>query len=128
MRRFNVPHTLGSTIPMGLVALGILALAEIAGVLWVRGLFLENYLTSFLTTPGFISAAMFLLFAATPTFVVAVRSVRNQAPGIIAERLLHGPGFRFLNSERHKPPSPDDRIGSPSGAQRALIIVNRLIR
>ena len=30
MRRFNVPQTLGSTIPMGLVALAILAPAEIA--------------------------------------------------------------------------------------------------
>ena len=29
MRRFNVPQTLGSTIPMGLVALAILAPAEI---------------------------------------------------------------------------------------------------
>jgi hypothetical protein len=33
MRWFDVPLTLGSTIPMGLVALGILARAEIAGVL-----------------------------------------------------------------------------------------------
>ena len=31
--RFDVPRTLGSKIPMGLVALAILALAEIAGVL-----------------------------------------------------------------------------------------------
>ena len=47
MRRFNVPQTLGSTIPMGLVALAILAPAEIAGVLWVRGLSLREYLASF---------------------------------------------------------------------------------
>jgi hypothetical protein len=44
MRRFNVPQSLGSTIPMGLVALAILAPAEIAGVLWVRGLSLREYL------------------------------------------------------------------------------------
>jgi hypothetical protein len=34
MTRFNVPETIGSTIFLGLVALGILAPAEIAGVLW----------------------------------------------------------------------------------------------
>jgi hypothetical protein len=44
MRRFSVPHTLGSTIPMGLVALAILIPAEIAGVLGVRGLSLQVYL------------------------------------------------------------------------------------
>jgi len=44
IRRFNVPQTLGSTIPVGLVALGILAPAEIAGVLWVRGLSLQDIL------------------------------------------------------------------------------------
>ena len=38
MRRFNIPPTLGSTISMGLVALAILLPAEVAGVLWVRGL------------------------------------------------------------------------------------------
>jgi Kef-type K+ transport system membrane component KefB len=45
MRRFNVPRVVGSTVGMGLVALGILAPAEIAGVLWVRGLSLDEYLT-----------------------------------------------------------------------------------
>jgi hypothetical protein len=69
MRRFNVPQTLGSTIPMGVVALGILAPAEIAGVLWVRGLSLQEYVASFVTMPGVISLVMFLLFAAMPTIV-----------------------------------------------------------
>jgi hypothetical protein len=36
---------------MGLVALGILAPAEIAGVLRVRGLSLHEYLESFMTAP-----------------------------------------------------------------------------
>jgi hypothetical protein len=44
MRRFEVHQTLGSTTLMGLVALGILVPAEIAGVLWVRGLSLREYL------------------------------------------------------------------------------------
>ena len=74
MRRFNVPQTLGSTIPMGLVALAILAPAEIAGVLWVRGLSLREYLASFVTAPGVISLVMFLLFAAMPTLVMLPRA------------------------------------------------------
>ena len=52
MRRFEVRQTLRSTIPMGLVALGILVPAEIAGVLWVRGLSLQEYLARFVTAPG----------------------------------------------------------------------------
>jgi hypothetical protein len=43
--------------------------AEIAGVVWVRGLSLWEYLASFVTAPGVISLAMFLLFAAIPTLV-----------------------------------------------------------
>jgi hypothetical protein len=76
MRRFDVPLTLGSTIPMGLVALGILAPAEIAGVLWVRGQSLQDYAASFVTAPGVISLVMFVLYAAVPTLVTLVRRDR----------------------------------------------------
>src|SRR5215813_9043791 len=38
IRRFHVRPTFGSTISMGLVALGLLVPAELAGVVWVRGL------------------------------------------------------------------------------------------
>jgi hypothetical protein len=69
MRRFEVHQTLGSTIAMGLVALGILLPAEIAGALWVRGLSLDEYLASFVTAPGVISLIMFLLFAAMPSLI-----------------------------------------------------------
>jgi hypothetical protein len=44
MRRFEVHQTLGSTIPMDLLALAILVAAEIAGVLWVRGYPYRNIL------------------------------------------------------------------------------------
>ena len=44
MRRFSVPHTLGSTIPMGLVALAILIPAEIAGVSGCEGYPYRNIL------------------------------------------------------------------------------------
>jgi hypothetical protein len=70
IRRFSVPRMLGSTISMRLVALGILAPAELAGVVWVRGLSLREYLGSFVTTPGLVSLLMFLLFAAIPTLVM----------------------------------------------------------
>lgn len=79
IRRFNVPQALGSTIPMGLVAFGILAPAEIAGVLWVRGLSLQEYLASFVTVPGLISAVMFMLFAAMPSLVTLLARGRNRA-------------------------------------------------
>ena len=38
IRPFDVPHALGSTLSMGLIAIGLLFSAEIAGVVWVRGL------------------------------------------------------------------------------------------
>jgi hypothetical protein len=79
MRRFEVHQTLASTILMGLVALAILAPAEIAGVLWVRGLSLQEYLTSFMTAPGVISLIMFLLFAAMPSLVTLLTRGRGGA-------------------------------------------------
>ena len=79
MRRFDVHPTLGSTIPVGLVALGILVPAEIAGVLWVRGSSLQEYLASFATAPGVISAVMFLLFAAMPSLVTLLTRGRGGA-------------------------------------------------
>ena len=72
--RFDVPQTLGSTIPVGLVALAILAPAEIAGVLWVRGQSLQDYAASFVTAPGVISLVMFVLFAVMPTLVHASKT------------------------------------------------------
>jgi hypothetical protein len=79
MRRFEVHQTLGSTILMGLVALGILAPTEIAGALWVRRLSLNEYLASFVTAPGVISAVMFLLFAAMPSLVTLLTRGRGGA-------------------------------------------------
>jgi hypothetical protein len=69
IRRFRVKPTFGLTISMGVVALAILVPAELAGVVWVRGLSLREYLVSFMTIPGLVSLLMFLLFAAMPTLV-----------------------------------------------------------
>ena len=76
IRRFRVKPTFGSTISRGLVALGILVPAEIAGVVWVRRLSLPEYLASFTTARGLASLLMFLLFAAMPTIVT--RAGRNR--------------------------------------------------
>jgi len=76
IRRFHVKPEFGSTISMGLVALGILVPAELAGVVWVRGLSLPEYLASFATAPGLVSLLMFVLFAAMPTIVA--RAGRNR--------------------------------------------------
>ena len=72
IRRFDVPGTLRTTISMGLAAVSILTVAEIAGVLWVRQLSLQEYLGSLATAPGVISLLMFLLFAAMPTLVTRI--------------------------------------------------------
>ena len=72
IRRFQVRPTFGSTISMGLAALAILLPAEIAGVVWVWGLSLRDYLGSFATGPGLASLLMFVLFAAMPMIVMRV--------------------------------------------------------
>ena len=69
IRRFDVPRTLAATISMGLIAIGLLFPAEIAGVVWIRGLSLQEYVASFVTAPGVISLLMFLVFGAMPTLV-----------------------------------------------------------
>jgi hypothetical protein len=69
IRRFGVRPALPARIAMGLVALGVLGPAEIAGALWLRGISLGNYLAGFANVTGVISLVMFLLFAAMPIFV-----------------------------------------------------------
>ena len=73
IRRFEVPQTLSDTLSIGLIAIGLLFPAEIAGVVWVRGLSLREYLASFVTAPGVISLLMFLFFGAMPTLVTLGR-------------------------------------------------------
>jgi hypothetical protein len=69
IRQFEVPQTTAATTAIGLVALGVLIPAEIAGVVFVRGLSFQDYFSSFLTAPGMISLVMFLIFAAMPSLV-----------------------------------------------------------
>jgi hypothetical protein len=51
IRRFEVPQKLFDTLSIGLIAMRLLFPAEIAGVVWVRGLSLREYLASFVTGP-----------------------------------------------------------------------------
>ena len=69
IRRFRVPRTLPATISMGLVALGLLLPAEIAGALWLRRLSFQEYVASFATASSVISLIMFLLFVVMPALV-----------------------------------------------------------
>ncbi len=69
IRRFEVPQTLSDTLSIGLISIGLLLPAEIAGVVWVRGLSPREYLATFVTAPGVISLLMFLVFGAMPTLV-----------------------------------------------------------
>jgi hypothetical protein len=89
IRWFDVPRTLPATISMGLIAIGLLFPAEIAGVVWVRGLSLQEYVASFVTAPGVISLVMFLLFAAMPTLVALFTPDRRRGdpPGALRSTL-----------------------------------------
>ncbi len=79
IRRFEVPQTLSDTLSIGLIAIGLLFPAEIAGVVWVRGLSPQGYLVSFVTGPGVISLLMFLLFAAMRALVTLLTFGRVRA-------------------------------------------------
>jgi hypothetical protein len=56
MRCFRVPHRLSVTLTIGLIAIGLLFPAEIAGGLWVRGQSLQEYVASFVTSPATLAA------------------------------------------------------------------------
>jgi hypothetical protein len=74
-------------ISMGLIAIGLLFPAKIAGVVWVRGLSLREHLASFVTGPGVISLLMFLVFGAMPTLVTRAGSVSQPSDTAEAEDL-----------------------------------------
>jgi hypothetical protein len=69
IRRFEVPHTFASTLSMGLISIGLLFPAEIAGIVWVRRLSVQEYAARLVTIPGIISLGLFLFFTAIPIVV-----------------------------------------------------------
>jgi hypothetical protein len=69
VRRFAVAPGLGTRAAVGLIALGLLLIAEIAGARWLRRVSLADYFAGFASTPGAISLLLFLLYAAMPMLV-----------------------------------------------------------
>ena len=78
LRRLDVPYVLNARIAVGLVALGILSVAELGGVRWVRRISIQEYLAGYATPSGLISLLLFLLFAAMPSLVE-----RSRRTGIV---------------------------------------------
>src|SRR5271169_6317820 len=81
LRRLDVPYALNARLAVGLVALGILLVAELTGVRWVRGISIREYLAGYATPSGLISLLLFLLFAAMPSLVE--RSKTHSASGVV---------------------------------------------
>jgi len=69
VRRLAVSPALETRAAMGLVALGLLLVAEVAGMRWLRGLSIADYLAGFRSVVGGITLLLFLLFAAMPALV-----------------------------------------------------------
>jgi phosphoglycerol transferase MdoB-like AlkP superfamily enzyme len=69
IRRLRVPYALKTRAAIGLIALGLLVLAEAVGVRWIRRLSLAEYLARFSLISGSITLVSFLLYAAMPMLV-----------------------------------------------------------
>jgi hypothetical protein len=69
VRRLAVSAALETRAAMGLAALGLLLAAEVAGMRWLRGLSIADYLAGFRSVAGGITLLLFLLFAAMPALV-----------------------------------------------------------
>jgi hypothetical protein len=81
LRRLKVPDAFNARLAVGLVALGILLVAELVGVRWVRGISIQEYLSGYATPSGLISLLLFLLFAAMPS--LDERSTTYSATGVV---------------------------------------------
>jgi hypothetical protein len=70
VRRFALPPTPASRLGTGALALAMLLSAEFTLVLWLQGLTVEGYLASRDPVSGAAYAAMLLVFATMPLWVV----------------------------------------------------------
>jgi len=68
-RRLAPPTAPGTRLAVGPTGLGLLLVAEVAGMRWLRGLSVADYLASFRSVAGGVTALLFLLFAAMPALV-----------------------------------------------------------
>jgi hypothetical protein len=71
--RLAIAPGLGPRAAVGLVALGLVLVAELAGARWLRGLSIGEYLAKFVSASGGISALLFVVFALMPTLVARPR-------------------------------------------------------
>ena len=69
VRRVAVPSTPSSRLGMGCVALGLLLVAEFTLVLWLRGLWIGEYLTTRDPVSGTVYYVMLGVFAIMPVLV-----------------------------------------------------------
>jgi len=68
-RHFSMPHTTAGRLGVGLIALCFLLAAELGGVLWLRGLTLDEYFASRDPIAGTAYVGVLVLFAAMPVLV-----------------------------------------------------------
>ncbi len=68
-RRLALPATVAMHLGMGLIALGLVLIADLGVGLWVRGQSLAEIGAYFLSTPGRIYSASLLLFGLMPVLV-----------------------------------------------------------
>ena len=69
IRKLGVTYAITTRTIMGVVALGLLLIAEAMGVRWARHLSWEAYLARFDLVTGSITGLSFLLYAAMPMLV-----------------------------------------------------------
>jgi hypothetical protein len=69
VRRLSLPPAPGTRAAVGLTALGLLLVAEVAGMRWLRGQSMADYLAGFRSVAGGVTLLLFLLYAAMPALV-----------------------------------------------------------
>jgi len=69
IRHHAVSSAFKTRATVGLMALGMLLIAEVISARWLRGLSIADYLANFRSVSGGISLLLFVLFAAMPALV-----------------------------------------------------------
>ena len=68
-RRLALPASRQTRTAVGLIALGLLLVAEVLGARWFRGVSIAHFLAGFRSVPGAITLLLFVIFAAVPVLV-----------------------------------------------------------
>jgi hypothetical protein len=69
VRRLGIPPSPSRRLAVGVVALGLLLVAEFTVVLWIRGFTIGEFLTSRDPVAGAVYAMMLVVFAVMPLLV-----------------------------------------------------------